>query len=220
MKNFSKFSISLITGLVLGGCSAPPSCPFGMAGENCGRITITAYLPPVLADLSYRDIQGSKDQVIVQGGFQHALSMSGQEINLTANAPTLAPGIQIYPLANIPENAALETVTVLFEFSSTHLGPTETEKLDGLLKKIQSSNLMHMRINGHTDAIGSAGYNKKLSNRRAQSVLDYLARHGISKSKISTEGFGESNPADSNATQEGRAKNRRANLIPFTKIEK
>ena len=65
---------------------------------------------------------------------------------------------------------------------------------------------------GHTDAIGTVGYNLKLSLRRAEAVRGYLVEHGIAPDRISTEGFGKSRPVATNDTDEGRAENRRVEL--------
>ena len=58
MKNFNKLPIALLVGIAAG-CSTTSSCPFNASGEDCERITITAYLPPIVADLDYKVIQGS-----------------------------------------------------------------------------------------------------------------------------------------------------------------
>jgi OOP family OmpA-OmpF porin len=62
---------------------------------------------------------------------------------------------------------------------------------------------------GHADSRGDADYNQKLSERRAQSVADYMISQGIDASVIAVSGRGEANPVASNASREGRAKNRR-----------
>ena len=69
-------------------------------------------------------------------------------------------------------------------------------------------------INGHTDSTGNAGYNQGLSERRAASVANYLGeRGGIDQRRISTLGYGASQPIASNATPEGRAQNRRVEVL-------
>jgi OmpA-OmpF porin, OOP family len=68
---------------------------------------------------------------------------------------------------------------------------------------------LHVRIEGHTDSRGSAKLNRKLSKNRAQSVVDWLVRHGIDAQRMSSEGFGPDRPIDSNKTEEGRRNNRR-----------
>ena len=64
-------------------------------------------------------------------------------------------------------------------------------------------------IEGHTDSVGSEAYNKKLSERRADSVKSYVVGQGVEISRLSTKGFGESQPVADNGTAEGRAQNRR-----------
>jgi len=65
---------------------------------------------------------------------------------------------------------------------------------------------------GYTDNIGTEAYNQALSLRRANAVRDYLVAGGVSASRISVEGFGESKPVASNRTDDGRAQNRRVEL--------
>jgi outer membrane protein OmpA-like peptidoglycan-associated protein len=67
-------------------------------------------------------------------------------------------------------------------------------------------------IEGHTDSIGTVGYNQKLSERRAKSVYDYLAKKGVPASQLKTVGYGKLRPVADNRTKEGRAMNRRAEL--------
>jgi outer membrane protein OmpA-like peptidoglycan-associated protein len=64
-------------------------------------------------------------------------------------------------------------------------------------------------VEGHTDGVGGHRYNQALSEKRAQAVVDYLARKGVGASRIHAAGYGETRPVESNATEAGRAKNRR-----------
>ncbi|MGE0625220.1 MAG: OmpA family protein [Pseudomonadales bacterium] len=68
-------------------------------------------------------------------------------------------------------------------------------------------------VNGHTDSTGAVEYNMTLSNRRSQSVADYLANQGINRNRIYTQGFGPHYPVADNGTPEGRQLNRRVELI-------
>jgi outer membrane protein OmpA-like peptidoglycan-associated protein len=209
MKNLNKVSIALLAALAVG-CSTTGDCPFNRSGEDCDRIIVTAYLPPVVAELDYKNIPGSRNQVIVQGGFQHALSVPGPE--------TLQPVTQSVPsfaLPPVPENAIPDTESVFFAFDRASIDPVEMDKLDNLIHRIEAK-LIHVRIEGHTDSKGSARYNQKLSVKRAKAVKNYLVQHGIQAGKISIEGLGESDPAAPNDTEAHRIKNRRADLIPFT----
>jgi len=71
----------------------------------------------------------------------------------------------------------------------------------------------HIEIEGHTDNRGGEELNQKLSEQRALSVMNYLVERGVDKSKLKSVGYGFSKPMDSNDTDEGRAKNRRVELI-------
>jgi outer membrane protein OmpA-like peptidoglycan-associated protein len=68
-------------------------------------------------------------------------------------------------------------------------------------------------VAGYTDNVGDKSANQKLSERRATSVANWLAAHGIDRSRLSIRGYGESNPVADNSTTEGRARNRRVELI-------
>ena len=70
-----------------------------------------------------------------------------------------------------------------------------------------------VRIEGFTDNIGSAIANLRLSANRAQVVMSWLADHGIDRSRLNSKGYGETRPAATNTTEEGRAKNRRVVLV-------
>ena len=73
---------------------------------------------------------------------------------------------------------------------------------------------LNVEIDGHTDNIGPADYNMKLSERRANIVMEYFFSKGIDANRLTIKGFGSTKPAASNDTQEGRAKNRRVELTP------
>ena len=77
-----------------------------------------------------------------------------------------------------------------------------------------------VRIEGHTDNQGSDSYNLKLSQNRAKSVLDYLAKKGVSRDRLVSQGFGEERPVASNETDTGRAQNRRVDFIITEQAER
>jgi OmpA-OmpF porin, OOP family len=101
-----------------------------------------------------------------------------------------------------------------FDFNKATLKPEGKKILDGAVKTMKDNPTMKVTIEGHTDSVGSDSYNQKLSERRAESAKDYLVSGGISAGRISTVGYGETKPVASNATEEGRAENRRVDLMP------
>ncbi len=99
--------------------------------------------------------------------------------------------------------------SVYFDSGSATLQPSSYGVLDGVVELLRGNAGVRMEIGGHTDSDGSASYNQDLSRRRAESVRDYLVRKGISASRLTTVGYGESRPVASNATAAGKARNRR-----------
>lgn len=101
---------------------------------------------------------------------------------------------------------------VHFEFDSAKLTADTEAYLDGVAEKLEASQSVAVRIEGYTDAIGTEAYNLDLSQRRADSVKDYLATQGIDASRMRTIGYGEQDPIATNETAAGRALNRRVEL--------
>jgi OOP family OmpA-OmpF porin len=99
-----------------------------------------------------------------------------------------------------------------FDFDKSVLKPEGKAKLDDLVAKVKGINLEVVIAVGHTDAIGTDGYNQKLSVSRSEAVKAYLVSKGIEKNRIYTEGKGEAQPVADNKTKEGRAKNRRVEV--------
>jgi len=100
----------------------------------------------------------------------------------------------------------------LFEFNSTKIAEDNYAGLDVVADFLKENPNISVKVEGHTDSVGSKSYNQDLSERRANSVADYLIGKGVDINQVSTEGFGFSKPVASNKTAAGRAKNRRTEL--------
>jgi outer membrane protein OmpA-like peptidoglycan-associated protein len=101
---------------------------------------------------------------------------------------------------------------VNFDFDKSNIRPDARPILDEAIATLRDEPDIRISVEGHTDAIGTDAYNQKLSERRALAVADYLAHGGIARSRMTSEGFGESKPVANNATADGRAQNRRVEL--------
>jgi outer membrane protein OmpA-like peptidoglycan-associated protein len=99
---------------------------------------------------------------------------------------------------------------VKFKTNSAEILPESDGILNAVAKILTDHpEITNVRIEGHTDNRGGAAMNLGLSGRRAASVLNWLVRHGVEKSRLSSKGFGLTRPIDSNTTEEGRQNNRR-----------
>ncbi len=98
---------------------------------------------------------------------------------------------------------------IFFDFNEATLRPESVSELDRLYKLMDETPTLRIEISGHTDNVGSKSYNKKLSEKRAKSVVDYLVDKGIDKSRLAFAGYGFAQPIASNDTPMGRQKNRR-----------
>ena len=100
----------------------------------------------------------------------------------------------------------------LYDFDKSTLKPEGKATLDKIAKDLGKIKLEVIIAVGNTDSVGTDAYNMALGQRRAQSVKAYLVSKGVDGSRIYTESKGKSNPVASNATAEGRAKNRRTDI--------
>ena len=108
-------------------------------------------------------------------------------------------------------------VGVNFEFNSAQLTPQSYPILFYAVQNLNDNPDIKVEIQGHTDNIGSDQYNLKLSEKRAQTVRDYLVAKGIDPSRLTVKGYGESMPVADNNTTEGRALNRRIEFKVLSK---
>jgi outer membrane protein OmpA-like peptidoglycan-associated protein len=102
---------------------------------------------------------------------------------------------------------------VLFDTGSSELKPGAREKLAKISGILLAHPGLTLQIEGHTDSVGSDEFNQQLSERRADTVRDFLAEEGVPVSSITAKGFGKSQPVASNDTAEGRQRNRRVELV-------
>jgi outer membrane protein OmpA-like peptidoglycan-associated protein len=123
----------------------------------------------------------------------------------------------------VPKAVAVAPVTkkviiligVNFAFDSAELTSQTRAMLDEHATLLKKESFSKVQVAGHTDSIGPEDYNEGLSEKRAKTVMEYLASKGIPREKLEAAGYGESRPIDTNDTREGREKNRRVTLRMF-----
>jgi len=127
--------------------------------------------------------------------------------------------LQPLPSETVVENPARSEPIILknvfFESGSAELKTMSLIELKKLKTLLETNNNLNIQINGHTDNIGSEIDNLNLSENRAKAVAIYLIQEGISPSRLKYEGFGESQPIDTNDTEAGRKNNRRTDYVLF-----
>ena len=102
---------------------------------------------------------------------------------------------------------------VLFDFGKYTLKPEAREKLAKVSGILLAYPGLSIEVDGHTDNVGSDGFNQTLSEERANAVREYLVQQGVPLNAVSAKGFGKTAPIASNDTPTGRAQNRRVELV-------
>jgi outer membrane protein OmpA-like peptidoglycan-associated protein len=90
---------------------------------------------------------------------------------------------------------------------------TAEAALSQVVQTLNQNPTWRVRIEGFTDNIGDPAANRRLSEQRAQAVMDWLAGHGVNPAQLTARGYGESRPIASNATEGGRSRNRRVEMV-------
>lgn len=104
---------------------------------------------------------------------------------------------------------------LLFDFSKSDLKEYNKKDLQIFAEALKQYTDMDLLIVGHTDSRGSDSFNHNLSTQRAAAVADYLVYSGVNRSRLSTQGAGESQPVASNDTDQGREQNRRVEIAVY-----
>lgn len=129
---------------------------------------------------------------------------------LAAGGPWMSPARAEAP----PPKGSVQR-GVHFNFDRSNIRPQDTGILDRAAETLKAHPNLSVAVNGYCDAIGSVGYNLKLSERRSDAVVKYLADHGVAEGRMSPHGFGKTDFVATNKTREGRAQNRRVELVPI-----
>ncbi len=180
-----------------------------------------------LSDMRHRHPVYSGDHMGV-----YALRMPDKEIWLEAYVRE--HGSQIRYFLTVVEKKALEVKASLlpaeemkreldarghvalyinFDFDKADIKPDSRPIIDEIVKLLRNNPSLSLAVEGHTDNIGTPAYNKKLSDARAKSVVAAVTAGGIEAPRLRAAGYGQEKPIADNASDEGRAKNRRVELV-------
>jgi outer membrane protein OmpA-like peptidoglycan-associated protein len=156
------------------------------------------------------------EEVSLRKGDRYQVMTSSEKGFFFSTAAIVAgeDGSQVISLVIIPVEvgAQLTLNYITFATASADLNHTSFLELDRVIEFLQQNPTVEIEISAHTDDVGNADYNLKLSQRRAQSAVNYMTSKGLDKKKLKAIGYGKDKPAFPNDTDENRAKNRRVEL--------
>ena len=142
---------------------------------------------------------------------------NAQQAQQTADAANGRVGVLTNTVANLDNYHTVAETSVKFGFNKDSLSPKAQQALDQLAGSISSTKGYIIALDGNTDSVGSDDYNYGLSQRRANSVIQYLAsKYNVPAYKIYVIGLGKDKPVESNKTASGRADNRRVDVRLMT----
>ena len=114
--------------------------------------------------------------------------------------------------ANLAKACHVAIYGVLFDFNKSTLQPASDAALQPAANLMSADKALKLEVQGHTDNVGNDAYNQTLSEARAKSVVMWLTQHGVAADRLTAEGYGKTKPVADNASDEGRAKNRRVEI--------
>ena len=140
--------------------------------------------------------------------YQTLLTVKSMQQEVMADASSIAD--------ELSKSGHIALYGIHFETAKATILPDSETVLAEVAKMLQQNRDVKVSIEGHTDNVGSAAANQTLSEKRAQAVVAWLSSHGIEGSRLQAKGWGASKPVGDNATEDGRAKNRRVELVKIS----
>jgi outer membrane protein OmpA-like peptidoglycan-associated protein len=137
--------------------------------------------------------------------YQTIVTEKAMEQEVTADASSLSDELN--------KSGHVAVYGIQFDTGKATIQPASANVLGEIVKLLQQNADLKLRVEGHTDNQGNAAANQALSEKRAQAVVAWLTGKGISASRLTAKGFGATKPVADNSTDDGRAKNRRVELV-------
>lgn len=147
---------------------------------------------------------------------------AGDNVELLVSSPGYVPKKVIVNSNDREKKIVLDKIVrgkgfvvenIYFEIDKAYLKKDSLDIIDKLIKIMRGNRELRVEVRGHTDSTGDRDYNQKLSERRADAVVEYMIKNGISPERVRSVGFGQTRPVASNETREGRRKNRRTEFF-------
>lgn len=191
------------------------------------NVTYTNYddVPQVKKKLVFQGQKNAKHRItVVTDTYGEASFMIPREDSYTILCESLTGPFECGTTPYVSRTASTGGITVLFDdtraeltgvnfkVGSAELIPTSLKTLDNAIAGLKRNAKAKVEIEGHTSSEGGDDFNQKLSQDRANSVMEYMIRKGISKDRVTAVGYGSSRPKADNSTEAGRKENRRIEI--------
>ncbi|MCU0417911.1 MAG: OmpA family protein [Cytophagaceae bacterium] len=180
-----------------------------------GKIYFTLYETPFLGCIPNPNSVGQSC-----GFMENAIDLQGR--NSSLGLPTFSQNyfykstsktIVYFDPLKINKGSTYILKSILFDFNASVLKKSSYLEIDKIVAALKNDAALTVVLKGHTDNIGNKSYNIQLSNERAKAVAQYIINKGIAANRIVYEGYGSSQPVSTNATEAGRALNRRVEVV-------
>lgn len=149
----------------------------------------------------------------------HLVTQSAGGAYLVGKEKAFAQTAQLMPASQLKQqldDTGKVALQVNFATDKTDIQPDSLPQIDQVVQLLKDDPALKLAINGHTDNTGDAAHNQKLSEGRANAVVAAIVAKGIDAARLSAKGFGQDQPVADNATEAGKAKNRRVELVKQT----
>jgi len=199
----------LAAGAVLAGCATPQGNQTAV-GTGAGA-ALGAGLGALIGDSSRAAAIGAGIGAVAGGVAGYNWNRITGQIN-QSGASNMGIDVAEQPDGSLKVNVPS---TVSFDTDSYTLKPQLRPVLDTVAQSLNENPQLRAKVVGHTDSTGQAAYNQTLSENRARSVVNYLARQGVAQTRLSSEGRGQNDPIADNGSAAGRAENRRVEIYLY-----
>lgn len=166
----------------------------------------------VYSEISDKD---GKFQITLPNGSEYEIKIKAFDQNMNYTAVQIAEAdydmeFDIEIKYELPKTYTLKDV--LFDTNSDKLKSSSFQSLDELAEFMLNKSTLKIELAGHTDSEGEADFNMELSQKRAETVRNYLIKKGVPSNRLTAVGYGETQPIATNATEEGKSQNRRTEV--------
>jgi outer membrane protein OmpA-like peptidoglycan-associated protein len=173
-----------------------------------------------LKDLSRKKFERRVERNARKGLYHNTQPKRDSTVTRKTPPPKVTPPpVEVPPATPVfkPDSLIVLGAEVLFETNKSTLKSEHFEMLNSIVRYLILHPDRHVKISGHTDNIGTEGHNINLSRRRADVVAQYLVSQGVDKARVKTSGLGSAKPIAENTTNDGRKKNRRVELLIYSR---